>query len=184
VQSNVRQDGTAEWLGSSTIAKVVTDHWVKDLDSAVARFAGEFGIGPWKRAELKAPLVRDVVFRGEPADIYWSAAMAEIGPLAIEVLEVRGGSGPVLEWADQMQDGSWHFVSYHRERADAEREAQKLMDSNFVPVLSGIVGESRFFMFDFDPIFGRMFEIAGGDLGDVKWDVIDPPAGGPSGRGD
>jgi hypothetical protein len=173
VGSNALQEGNAEWLGSSTIAKIVTDHWVKDIDRAVARFANEFGIRPWKRAELKAPLVRDVVFRGEPADIHWSAAMAEIGPLAIEVLEVRGGSDAVLEWAEQMQDGYWHFVSYHRELADAEAEAQKLMDLNFEPVLSGRVGGTRFFMFDADPIFGRMFEIAGGDLSGVEWRVTD-----------
>jgi hypothetical protein len=99
--------------------------------------------------------------------------MAEIGPLAIEVLEVKGGSDPVLEWAEQMQDGYWHFVSYHRELADAEAEAQKLMDLNFEPVLSGRVGGTRFFMFDADPIFGRMFEIAGGDLSGVEWRVTD-----------
>jgi hypothetical protein len=99
--------------------------------------------------------------------------MAEIGPLAIEVLQVKGGSDPVLEWAEQMQDGYWHFVSYHRELADAEAEAQKLMDLNFEPVLSGRVGGTRFFMFDTHPIFGRMFEIAGGDLSGVEWRVTD-----------
>ena len=59
----------SEWLKSSNIAKVVTDHWAKDLEASVRAYSDEFKLGPWKFAELKAPIVRDVLFRGEPAEI-------------------------------------------------------------------------------------------------------------------
>ena len=65
MEAGMESVNAGEWLGSSTIAKVVTDHWVKDLHSTVARFSAEYGLGPWRIAELEAPLVRDVEFRGE-----------------------------------------------------------------------------------------------------------------------
>jgi hypothetical protein len=158
-----------EWLKSSTIAKVVTDHWVKDLHATMERFSNDYGLGPWKITELKAPLVREVEFRGEPAEIDWLAAMTEVGPLAIELLQVRGGSEPVLQWAEGLEDGYWHFVSYH-ETAEEAMAARKSFDQVGAPVLlSGLIAGSRFYMFDTEPLFGRMFEIAGGDLSAIRW---------------
>jgi hypothetical protein len=172
MEPRMKSTDAGEWLGSSKIAKVVTDHWVKNLHATVDRFSADYGLGPWKIAELKAPLVREVEFRGEPADIYWLAAMAEVGPLAVEVLEVRGGSDAVVRWAEELPDGYWHFVSYHSELADAE-DARKSLDALGIPVvLSGRVGGTKFFMFDTDQLFGRMFEIAGGDLSGVEWQSL------------
>jgi hypothetical protein len=159
-----------EWLGSSSIAKVVTDHWVKDLHATVRRFSADYNLGPWKISELRAPLVRDVEFRGAPGHIEWLAAMTEVGPLAVEVLEVVGGSDAVLEWTDQLPDGYWHFVSYHRELADAEEAQSNLRACGFPLVLSGRVGGTGFYMFETGKLFDRMFEVAGGDLSAVEWE--------------
>jgi hypothetical protein len=158
-----------DWLGSSRIAKVVTDHWVKDLHSTVAAYSADYGLGPWKVAELKAPLVHEVQFRGEPAHIEWLAAMAEVGPLAIEVLQVIGGSDAVLEWAADLPDRYWHFVAYHRDLADAEASYAEFAARGYSPLLNGRVGGTKFFMFETGGLFGRMFEIAGGDLSGVDW---------------
>jgi hypothetical protein len=159
----------SDWLKSSNIAKVVTDHWVKDLYATMERFSKDYGLGPWKIAELKAPLVHDVTFRGVPAEIEWLAAMTEVGPLAIEILEVRGGSEPVMQWAEEMEDGYWHFVSYHESVEEAEAGRRSFDEIGAEVLLSGRVGGARFFMFDTESLFGRMFEIAGGDLSAVSW---------------
>ena len=159
----------ADWLKSSTISKIVTDHWVKDLEATVARLSSEHELGRWKIAELRAPLVHDVTFRGRPAHIEWLAAMAEIGPLAIEVLQVTGGSDDVLQWASDLDDGYWHFVSYHATVDEAEASRLAVEASGAELVLSGHVGGTHFYMYDEDRLFGRMFEIAGGDLGAVEW---------------
>ena len=158
-----------DWLGTTPIAKIVTDHWVKDLDSAIERYSRDYGLGPWKVADLKAPLVHDVEFRGQPADIHWLAAMAEVGPLAIELLEVRGGSDEVLEWTSAMKDGYWHFVSYHQTVEEAEEAAERVADTSAQLMLSGRVRGTRFYMLETGELFGRMFEIAGGDLSAVSF---------------
>src|SRR4051794_13521570 len=101
-----------EWLKSTPIAKLVTDHWVKDLESTAERMSREYGLGPWKVTELKAPVLTEAEFRGTPVDVDMLAAMCEVGPVAIELLEVRGGSAPFVEWAAAIPDGHWHPVSY------------------------------------------------------------------------
>jgi hypothetical protein len=172
MEASTESPDAAEWLGSSRIAKVVTDHWVKDLYATVDRYSADYALGPWKIAELKAPLVRDVEFRGEPGHIEWLAAMTEVGPLAVEVLQVIGGSQAVVDWADQLPDRYWHFVSYHRELTDAEEAASSIRARGFPLVLNGRVGGTRFFMFETGTLFGRMFEVAGGDLSGVEWESI------------
>jgi hypothetical protein len=174
MESTTTSLSDTEWLGSSRIAKLVTDHWVKDLHATVKRYSDAYGLGPWKIAELKAPLVGDVAFRGEPGHhIEWLAAMTEVGPLAVEVLQVIGGSDAVREWAGQLDDGYWHFVSYHRELADAEEAQSKVRASGFPIVLNGRVGGTKFFMFETGDLFGRMFEVAGGDLSGVAWETFE-----------
>ncbi len=159
----------SNWLSTTPIAKIVTDHWVKDLDSAIDRYTRDYKLGPFKIAELKAPLVYDVEFRGRPADIHWRAAMAEVGPLAIELLEVRGGSDDVVEWASAMEDGYWHLVSYHLTVEDAEAAARRVAETSAELVLSGRVAGTRFFMFETKGLLGGMFEVAGGDLSAVSF---------------
>ena len=161
------------WLGSSDIAKVVTDHWVKDLHLTVRDYSATYGLGPWKLAELKAPLVRDVEFRGRPAHIEFLAAMTEVGPLAVEVLQVTGGSDDVIEWSRDLPDRYWHFVSYHRRLADAEQAQESFRQRGFPLLLSGQIDGSKFFMFETGNLFGRLFEVAGGDLSRVAWENID-----------
>ncbi|HEY1366706.1 MAG TPA: hypothetical protein VGF23_06325 [Gaiellaceae bacterium] len=168
--TDVESSSAPEWLASSRIAKVVTDHWVKDLEATVKDYSDKYGLGPWKVAELKAPLVKDVQFRGEPGHIEFLAAMTEVGPLAVEVLQVVGGSDAVLRWADELPDRYWHFVSYHRERDDALKAHSALLEHGFTLVLNGQIDGSLFFMFDRGDLFGRMFEVAGGDLSRVAWE--------------
>lgn len=159
----------SEWLKSSNIAKVVTDHWVKDLEASVRAYSDEFKLGPWKFAELKAPIVRDVLFRGEPAEIDLLAAMSEVGPLAVELLQVRGGSAPFLEWADQLDDRFWHFVAYHRTTDEAEEAIASVNSLGLESLLSGYMDGCRFCMYDASPLFGRLFEVCGGDLSGIVW---------------
>ena len=157
------------WLSQTPIAKIVTDHWVKDLHKTAAQLSSRYQLGPWKIAELKPPLLTEAEFRGMPVEVDILAAMCESGPLAIELLQVRGGSEPFMRWAQQMEDGYWHPVSYHRTVAAAEEALREFQQHGFEIVLSGRVAGSRFFMLDAAHLLGRMFEVAGGDLSDVDW---------------
>jgi hypothetical protein len=149
--------------------RIDIDVWVKDIATAAAAFSERFGLGPWKYSRLRAPLVRDVCFRGEPAVIDLVAAISDIGPLGIELLEVRGGSDAVRAWAAEMPDGDWHPVAYHATVAEAEAAFAEFEKRGFAPVLSGWIAGSRFYMLDASALLGRMFEVAGGPLETIEW---------------
>jgi len=89
-------DQIEEWLVAKDSWRIDIDVWVKDLGTTAAAFAERYRMGPWKYTELKAPVVQDARFRGEPAEIDMLAAICELGPLGIELLQVRGGSAPVM----------------------------------------------------------------------------------------
>lgn len=162
-----------EWLKPTRIAKIVIDMWVKDLDETIKRLADDYGLGPWKLSELKAPLVYDLEFRGEPVDFDVLAAMTDVGPLAIEVLQIRGGSESVTKWFGEKFDGYWHPVAYHETVEQAEEAKKKFDEIGIEVILSGRVAGSRFFMLDTEGILGRMFEIAGGNLSDVPFEAAE-----------
>ena len=108
-------------------------------------------------------------FRGEPAEIDLVAAISDIGPLEIELLEVRGGSEAVLAWAAAMPDGDWHPVAYHATVEEAETAFAEFEKRGFEAVLSGWIAGSKFYMLDASALLGRMFEVAGGPLAAIEW---------------
>ena len=103
------------------------------------------------------------------ADIHWLAAMAEVGPAGDRGAGGARRLGRGCAWAEQMEDGYWHMVSYHETVEEAEAARRSVEQTGAEVVLSGGVGGTRFYMFDTGSLFGRMFEVAGGDLSAVSW---------------
>jgi hypothetical protein len=158
-----------EWLVPRESWRIDIDVWVKDLAAAAVTYAERFGLGPWKYTELKAPIVQDARFRGEPVDVDILAAISELGPLGVELLEVRSGSEPVMKWAEEMPDGYWHPCAYHPTVEEADEAFAQFEKRGFVPVLSGRIAGSNFYMMDASDLIGRMVEVAGGPLSSIEW---------------
>jgi hypothetical protein len=163
-----------QWLVARDSWSMDIDVWVKDLPATAAAFTERFKLGPWKYSELKAPVVQDIRFRGEPADIDMLAAVCEVGPIAIELLQVRGGSEAVMRWADALPDGYWHPVAYHATVEEADAAFADFDKRGFETVLSGRIGGSNFYMLDASGLLGRMIEIAGGPLANITWTTTAP----------
>ena len=160
---------TPEWLVAKDSWRIDIDVWVKDLAAAIPFYTERFGLGPWKYTELKAPVLRDARFKGEPVDVDLLAAISEVGPLGIELLEVRSGSESVMRWAAEMPDGYWHPCAYHPTVEQADEAFAEFEKRGFAPVLSGRIAGSNFYMLDASDLLGRMVEVAGGPLSSIEW---------------
>jgi hypothetical protein len=169
--SDLRQD---EWLVARDSWRIDFDVWVKDITAAIPVYTERFGLGPWKYTELKAPIVRDARFRGEPVEVDMLAAISEFGPMGIELLQVRSGSASVMKWAAELPDGYWHPCAYHATTEQADEAFADLQKRGFSAVLSGRIDGSNFYMLDADDLFGRMIEVAGGPLSTIEWTSIPP----------
>jgi catechol 2,3-dioxygenase-like lactoylglutathione lyase family enzyme len=64
---------------------------VPDLEQAVERYWKVFGIGPWHFYTYGKPLVKSMSYHGQPADYRMRLALSYLGPLRIELIEIKEG---------------------------------------------------------------------------------------------
>lgn len=64
---------------------------VDNLQRTVERYWSLFGIGPWRMWTYGSHMMKELTYRGRPADYRMKIALAKIGPLVYEVIEPVAG---------------------------------------------------------------------------------------------
>jgi len=82
---------------------------VRDLDKTVENYWTLFGIGPWHFHTYGKPLVRQMSYRGQPAEYRMRIALSQIGPLRIELIEAQEGDSIYAEFIKEHGYGVHHF---------------------------------------------------------------------------
>lgn len=82
---------------------------VQDLDKTVKNYWTLFGVGPWHFYTYGKPLVRQMSYRGQPAEYRMRIALAQIGPLRIELIEAQEGDSIYAEFIKEHGYGVHHF---------------------------------------------------------------------------
>ena len=82
---------------------------VRDLDRTVECYWKQYGIGPWHFYTYRKPLVKQMSYRGQPADYAMRIALAWIGPLRIELIEMAGGDSVYADFVREHGYGVHHF---------------------------------------------------------------------------
>lgn len=82
---------------------------VRDLDHTVACYWQQFGIGPWHFYTYRKPMVKQMSYHGEPAEYAMRIALAWIGPLRIELIEMAGGDSVYADFVQEHGYGVQHF---------------------------------------------------------------------------
>lgn len=99
---------------------VITQNaWVvRDLDEAIARFTGIMKLGPW----FKIPKIglNNVKYRGQPAALDISVAVAFAGHVQLELIEQHNdGPSAYRDAVPKGQDG-YHHICFYPDDYDAE----------------------------------------------------------------
>lgn len=82
---------------------------VRDLDKAVENYWTLFGIGPWHFYTYAKPLVKQMSYRGKPAEYRMRLALSQIGPLRIELIEAKEGDSIYAEFIKEHGYGVHHL---------------------------------------------------------------------------
>ena len=82
---------------------------VPDLDQAVARYWEQFGIGPWHIYTYERPLLKEMTYHGAPADYAMRLALAHVGAMRIELIEVGRGDTVYRDFVQQHGYGVHHL---------------------------------------------------------------------------
>jgi 4-hydroxyphenylpyruvate dioxygenase-like putative hemolysin len=97
---------------------------VKDLDQAVKNWFHVLGVGPWHFYTYGKPLVKRMTRHGKPAEYRMRVALANVGPLRIELIEILEGDTVYQEFVDQHGYGVHHLGILVDDMAAALAQAQ------------------------------------------------------------
>ncbi len=155
---------------------------VRDIEAAMDYWSRTLGIGPWFYNE-RVP-IRKYTYRGEAYEVHNSVALANSGPLQMELIQTRNDAPSMYRDFLLAGNTGLQHVAYWTEDYDAD--LARLTARGFQPVMSGEVGErGRFVYFDTEYHPGtvvELSEVAGpkGRMFDlirnaaVDWDGRDP----------
>ena len=82
---------------------------VKDLELVVENFWNILGIGPWSLYDWEAPLVYDRTYYGKPAWARERIAIARVGDVELELMEVIDGPSIYRDWIEEHGEGLHHM---------------------------------------------------------------------------
>ncbi|MDE1567685.1 VOC family protein [Aquabacter sp. P-9] len=155
---------------------------VEDIEAAMDYWSRVLGIGPWFY-NPRVPIV-NYTYHGEPYEVHNSVALANSGPLQMELIQTRNDAPSMYrDFLKAGRTGLQH-VAYWTETYDAD--LARLLAQGFKPAMSGEVGEKgRFIYFDTEYHPGTVIELSevAGPKGklfklireaSIGWDGTDP----------
>jgi catechol 2,3-dioxygenase-like lactoylglutathione lyase family enzyme len=96
---------------------------VEDLEKAVEAYWRLFGIGPWHFYTYGKPLVKRMSYRGRPVEHKMRVALAWLGPLRIELIQILEGDTVYDEFVKAHGYGVHHFGVLVDNMQEALRDA-------------------------------------------------------------
>lgn len=151
---------------------------VENLDQAVENYWRMLGIGPWYIYTYARPLVKRMTFRGKPAEYRMRIALAQVGPMCIELIESLDGDSIYDEFVSEHGYGVHHLgiLAGDMEAAITQAEA-----AGFVVIQDGAgfgrAGDGHYAYLNTEDKIGVTLELLSLPERRVEPDSIYPPAG-------
>ncbi len=161
---------------------------VRDIHAAITHWTEVAGIGPWFLVE-RAP-IRDFRYRGQPAEIELAIALANSGPLQLELIEQRNDAPSLYrDFLDAGQEGLQHIAFWTDTFA---KDRERALKAGYRIGHEGQTGDyGPFVYFETAAHHGSVIELS--DVGGAKarlfrhiadaaadWDGSDPVRSFPS----
>ncbi|MFC6489468.1 VOC family protein [Nitratireductor sp. GCM10026969] len=155
---------------------------VDDIEAAMAHWHSVMGVGPWFY-NPKVP-IEDYRYDGQPYDVHNAVALANSGPLQVELIEIRNDAPSMYRDFLRAGHSGLQHVAYWTQAYDAD--LARMEAEGFRQKMSGKVGANgRFVYFDREAHPGTVIELSEvvgpkGRLFDIiraaaeEWDGSDP----------
>ncbi|SDV50355.1 VOC family protein [Chitinasiproducens palmae] len=155
---------------------------VRDIEAAMDYWSRVLGVGPWFYNE-RVP-IENYVYRGKSYEVHNSVALANSGPLQVELIQTRNDAPSM--YRDFLQAGNTGLQHNAYWTTNFDADLARLTAAGFKVAMSGEVGKNgRFVYFDTEDHPGtvvELSEIAGpkGKMFDmirdasIGWDGSDP----------
>jgi methylmalonyl-CoA/ethylmalonyl-CoA epimerase len=157
---------------------------VKDLEATVEQYWKTFGIGPWHFYTYKKPLVKQMSYHGQPANYSTRLALAYIGPMRIELIEVDDralAEGNSIH-ADFVREHGYGFHHLGMVVDDIDGSLAQAEAAGLAIIQDGsgygLDGDGHYAYLDTEARFGATLELIQRPRGRVAPEKIYPPETG------
>ncbi|MBN1934990.1 MAG: VOC family protein [Anaerolineae bacterium] len=149
---------------------------VPDLDKAVETYWKKFGIGPWHIYTYGKPLVKEMSYRGRPAEYKMRLALSYFGPLRIELIEPLEGDTVYADFVREHGYGVHHFgVLVDDMRAALAEAEQAGLTMTMDGAGFGLDSDGHYAYLDTEEAIGVTLELIERPKGRVEPEAIYPP---------
>jgi len=143
-------------LEKPTDRTIFQNAWVvDDLQSACMQWVNEMGIGPFFVSEYRQAFEM-VTYRGQPAELDMLVALAQAGPVQIELIQ------PLVDtcaYRDSVRPGTTGFHHMCVWTHDIDKDAAYFAGLGYATANRGKVGAAEFAYFDTRALMGCMLEV-------------------------
>lgn len=150
---------------------------VKDLDKSMEAYWRTFGIGPWRVYTYGAPMLKDMTYKGEPANYRMRLALANVGDMMIELIEHLEGPNVYDDYVKEHGEGVQHLGFFVEDMEETKKEMEA---AGFRVIQSGrghgLDGSGGFAYLDTQDELGTIYEIIEIPAVRREPDYIYPPA--------
>ena len=133
---------------------------VRDLYRAMERYRARLGIEPWRVYTYGPPLVKDLTYRGRPADYQMRIALAQYGNLTFELIQPLRGPTIYHEFLERQGEGIHHFGVFVPSFDEAVAAARA---AGFEVIQSGrgfgVHGDGGYAYLDTEAELGAIYEL-------------------------
>jgi hypothetical protein len=131
--------------------------WVVDDVEAVAmQWATEMGVGPFYCVEY-TDTFSDVFYRGEPSELSMIVALAQAGPVQVELIQPT--TDKPSAYRDSVAPGTTGFHHMSVWTHDIEADTEYFEQLGYPTAGRGDAGHVRFAYYDTRPFLGCMLEV-------------------------
>jgi len=133
---------------------------VRDLDKAMAAY-WRVGVGPWRVYTYGAPLVKDMTYRGKPADWRFLIALADVGGFALELIQPLSGDNIYADFLKTHGEGGIQHLGIVV--ADVDKMVEEARQSGYEVIQSGrghgVKGDGKFVYLSTEDDLYTVFEL-------------------------
>ena len=170
-------------LDRPTDRTIFQNAWVvDDFEATAMKWVREMGVGPFYVSEYTPELFTNVTYRGEPAELAMFVAIAQAGPIQIELIQPTVERSAYRDSVTAGADGFHHMCVWTH---DFQADTEYFEALGYPTATSGTAGDIQFAYYDTRPLLGCMLEVVNQSAGLLErfamiaeaaqeWDGKDP----------
>ena len=144
-------------LDKPTDRTVFQNAWVvDDFEVACNKWVKEMGVGPFYVNDYSTDMFTDVTYRGEPSELSMYVAIAQAGPLQIEIIQPKVERSAYRDSIPKGTDGFHHMCVWTH---DIDADTEYFESIGYPTANRGSAGDIHFAYYDTRPLMGCMLEV-------------------------